>query len=48
MRHCSDAISGRLNTHLANAIKKYGVDAFIVECIEQVSNQEESNLREYY
>lgn len=47
-RHIQDATSGRLDTHLARAIRKYGQSNFEVSLVEEV--QEESNLsdREKY
>ena len=47
-RHLNDALSNRLNTNLACAIRKYGKDAFTIETIEQVYTQEELDDREIY
>lgn len=33
-RHIYDALSGRIDTHFARAIRKYGEDNFVVECID--------------
>ena len=47
-RHKKDAISNRLDTHLARAIRKYGEENFIAEIIEEVDNQILLTEREYY
>lgn len=47
-RHKQDALSGRLDTHFARALREYGVDNFIAEVIENVNSQEELNIREHY
>lgn len=47
-RHKKDAISNRLDTHLARAIRKYGEENFTAEIIEKVNNQELLTEREYY
>ena len=46
--HCRDALSGRLNTALAQAIRKYGVDFFEVEEIEAVDSPDMLDEREAY
>ena len=33
-RHFQDAISERIDTHLARAIRKYGTENFIIEVID--------------
>ena len=33
-RHKQDALSGRLDTHFARALREYGVDNFVAEVIE--------------
>ena len=47
-RHKQDALSGRLNTHFARAIRKYGIDNFIAEVIDTAQSQEELTQKEYY
>lgn len=47
-RHKRDALSNKLNTHFARAIRKYGPDNFYAEVIEEVDNQELLTKREYY
>ena len=47
-RHKQDALSGRLDTHFARALREYGVDNFVAEVIENVNSQEELNIREHY
>ena len=47
-RHQSDALSNRLNTHFAQAIRKYGVDNFVLEVIDTASTQEELTEKESY
>lgn len=47
-RHLNDAVSNRLNTHLARAIRKYGTDKFIYEEIDSANSQDELNLKEQY
>ena len=48
-RHISDALSNRLDTHFARAIRKYGVKNFSVEEIDSSDSQEELNhLENYY
>lgn len=46
-RHKNDALSGRLNTHFANAIRKYPIETFIVETIDTATTQEELTKKEY-
>ena len=47
-RHKTDAISGRLDTHFARAIRKYGVDNFSIEVIDTAKTQAELTLKEHY
>lgn len=47
-RHLCDAQNGKLNTHFARAIRKYGRDAFRIECIDTASTQDELNMKEQY
>lgn len=47
-RHIQDAISGRLNTHFAKAIRKYGKEHFHIEVIDIALTQEELTEKEYY
>lgn len=45
-RHCGYQLND--GTYLHKAMKKYGIENFIIEEIERVQNQEELDLREYY
>lgn len=47
-RHKQDALSGRLDTHFARALRKYGVKNFIAEIIDTAESQEELTQKEYY
>lgn len=47
-RHQQDALSNRLNTHFAQAIRKYGVDNFILEVIDTAKTQEELTEKESF
>lgn len=47
-RHLQDAINGKLNTHFARAIRKYGPDNFIIEAIDTATSQTELTLKEKY
>ena len=47
-RHKQDAISGRLDTHFARAIRKYGEENFSAEIIDTAQTQEELTKKEYY
>lgn len=47
-RHIQDAESGRLDTHLARAIRKYKPENFVVELVDTASSQEELTQKEYY
>lgn len=47
-RHINDALSNRLDTHLARAIRKYGKNNFIIEKIDEATTQEELTEKEYY
>lgn len=46
-RHQNDALSNRLDTHFARAIRKYGVGSFIVEQIDSANSQAELNQKEH-
>lgn len=45
-RHIQDAITNRLDTHFARAIRKYGPENFVVEVIDSAETQDELNLKE--
>lgn len=47
-RHMNDAINNILDTHFARAIRKYGVNSFIIEQIDEAQTQEELNQKEQY
>lgn len=47
-RHIKDAMSNRLDTHFARAIRKYGPGNFIIEEIDTAETQEELNKKEQY
>ena len=47
-RHICDAMNGKLDTHFARAIRKYGPENFTVDIIDSASNQEELNQKEQY
>lgn len=47
-RHIQDAISGRLDTHFARAIRRHGPENFVVEIIDTADNQDELNQKEQY
>lgn len=47
-RHITDAMTNKLDTHFARAIRKYGPDNFIIETIDTASNQKELTEKEYY
>lgn len=47
-RHICDAMNGKLDTHFARAIRKYGPENFTVDVIDTVDNQEELNQQEQY
>lgn len=47
-RHIQDAVSNRLDTHLARAIRKYGADSFRIEQIDTATSQKELTLKEHY
>jgi group I intron endonuclease len=47
-RHIQDAISGKLNTHFARAIRKYGPENFVYEKIDEANSQKELTEKEYY
>ena len=44
-RHMNDAINNILDTHFARAIRKYGVNSFIIEQIDEAQTQEELNQK---
>lgn len=46
-RHQQDALSGRLDTHFANAIRKYGVENFTLELLDTASSPEELTQKEH-
>ena len=46
-RHMNDALNNILDTHFARAIRKYGVDAFIIETLEDgIDSSDELNKKE--
>lgn len=45
-RHCGYQLNN--DDHLHRAMKKYGIENFSIELIEEVNNQEELDEREYY
>ena len=47
-RHINDALNNILDTHFARAIRKYGKDNFIIETIDEATNQIELNQKEQY
>ncbi len=47
-RHINDAINGVLDTHFARAIRKYGAENFVIEIIDEASNQDELNKKEQF
>jgi group I intron endonuclease len=47
-RHINDAMTDRLDTHFARAIRKYGPKNFIVEVIDTAETQDELNRKEQY
>ena len=47
-QHIRETFSIKKRTYFHNAIAKYGVDAFIVEVIEEVDTVEKMNEREVY
>lgn len=47
-RHILDAINGKLNTHFARAIRKYGPDKWVLETIDTANTQNELNQKEQY
>ena len=47
-RHINDAMTNRLDTHFARAIRKYGPDNFVVEVIDTADTQDELNHKEQY
>ncbi len=47
-RHINDAVSNRLDTHLARAIRLYGSESFVVEQIDTATSQQELTEKEQY
>lgn len=47
-RHLQDALSNRLDTHLARAIRKYGAENFTIELVDQAETEDELNKKEIY
>lgn len=47
-RHIQDAMSNRLDTHLARAIRKYGSDSFEISLVEKVQDENILDERERY
>ena len=47
-RHIQDAMSERLDTHFARAIRKYGPENFVVDVIDTADTQDELNRKEQY
>lgn len=47
-RHINDAINNVLDTHFARAIRKYGVESFVLELLDSAETQEELNYKEQY
>lgn len=47
-RHIQDAMSERLDTHFARAIRMYGPENFTVEVIDTADTQDELNQKEQY
>lgn len=47
-RHQQDALSNRLDTHFARAIRLYGVENFSLEVIDTANSQEELTHKESY
>jgi group I intron endonuclease len=46
-RHQQDALSNRINTHFASAIRKYSPENFTLELIDTAENQGELNQKEH-
>lgn len=47
-RHIQDALSNRLDTHFARAIREYGPEHFTIEAIDTANSSEELNQKESY
>ena len=47
-RHIQDAMSNRLDTHFARAIREYGPEHFHVTSIDMASNESELDQKEQY
>lgn len=48
IRHINDSLNGKLDTHFARAIRKYGKDNFSIELIDTANDQNELNQKEQY
>lgn len=48
LRHITDALNNKLDTHFARAIRYHGKESFIVEEIDTATTQDELNLKEQY
>lgn len=47
-RHIQEALSNKLDTHFARAIREYDPEHFSVTCIDTASSKEELNQKEIY
>ena len=47
-RHIQDAVSNRLDTYFARAIRKYGKEHFSYETIDTANSQIELNQKKHY
>lgn len=47
-RHINDAMNGKLDTHFARAIRKYGPEHFHIAVIDLAETQEELTIREQF
>ena len=47
-RHIKDALRGKLDTHFARAIRKYGENSFYIEEIDTAETQDELNRKEQF
>lgn len=48
VRHINDSLNGKLDTHFARAIRKYGKDNFNIELIDTAETQDDLNRKEQY